>query len=59
MKLRTYKADDEVYDPARETADALGDSLSQIIRDALIDYTQRNARRARAAARRKAAHAGD
>lgn len=55
--LRTYRAEDDVYDPAKATAKLLGDSLSEVIRDALLAYTAANARRARRA--RGKLNAGD
>jgi predicted transcriptional regulator len=41
-RLRAFRIPDALYGRARETADARGESLSQIVRDALDRYVRRS-----------------
>jgi len=37
---RTVRIDDDLWDAARTVADESGDNLSEVLREALIDYAQ-------------------
>jgi hypothetical protein len=41
-KLRSYRALDEVFVPAKQAAERNGVSLSEVIRQALVDYAEAN-----------------
>lgn len=45
LKVRTYKASDEVYAPAMQLAQLRGESLSDVIRAALVAYVKREEKR--------------
>lgn len=38
---RSFRVPDEVYEAAKAFADAEGVTISQVVRDALIDYVER------------------
>lgn len=41
--LRNFRAEDELWDAAMETAERLGENLStDVLRPALVDYVERN-----------------
>lgn len=40
-KVRSYRAPDDVYDPAMAAAKDSGVDLAEVIRDALVEFTRR------------------
>lgn len=44
---RTIRIPDEVWEPAKEAAEARGESLSEVIRAALVRYTKRASKESR------------